>query len=134
MRDTTSSKNSKSNKESISIEKINKCYSLALLKSFVNATNLDEFKYQYVKKIEYLKRREELRVKVPHGLIIAPNETGFTNPVIWGMQWYSNQWRKQRIYTTSTSQLRGIICFCFYYLIFNSFLIKSSSSLTPTSK
>ena len=22
--------------------------------------------------------------KVPHGLIIAPNETGFTNPVIWG--------------------------------------------------
>ena len=65
MRDTTSSKNSKSNKESISIEKINKCYSLALLKSFVNATNLDEFKYQYVKKIEYLKRREELRVKAP---------------------------------------------------------------------
>lgn len=65
MRDTTSSEISKSNKESISIEKINKCYSLALLKSFVNATNLDEFKYQYVKKIEYLKRREELRVKAP---------------------------------------------------------------------
>ena len=65
MRDTTLSKDSKSNKESISIEKINKCYNLALLKSFVNATNLDEFKYQYVKKIEYLKRRDELRVKAP---------------------------------------------------------------------
>ena len=65
MRDTTSSEISKSNTESISIEKINTCYSLALLKSFVNATNLDDFKYQYVKKIEYLKRREELRVKAP---------------------------------------------------------------------
>ena len=39
MRDTTSSEISKSNTESISIEKINKCYSLALLKSFINATN-----------------------------------------------------------------------------------------------